>query len=80
MYILKYPHTSFPGQPYGILDILRKVSSDSQPPEQMNNYNSFTLLSTIKMKEHATMLLVYKDPSNDDIFYQPVQGKQFCYR
>ena len=57
--------------------------STYDPPEKLySTYTpaTFPLLTQIKMKDHATMLLVYKDATTDDMFYQPVQGKQYCYR
>ena len=52
------------------------------PPEKLYPYTeaTFPLETQIKMKEDATMLLVFKDATTDDMFYQPVQGKQYCYR
>ena len=52
------------------------------PPEKLYSYTeaTFPLSTQIKMKEEATMLLVFKDAATGDMFYQPVQGKQYCYR
>ena len=76
----------------GILDTFRWRSTEPAsygysyhyPPEHSETgLRSKTKLPDVKMNERFTLFMVYQEPGGpevDSIFYQPLQGKQFCYR
>ena len=71
-------------QPNGLVDILRRYSYEhDNPKDPMKYYSGYsgnTFLPAIKMKDQSALLFPFKKPSEEDIYYQPVQARHRCYR
>ena len=74
----------------GILDTFRWRTTEGSagqhyyPPEKyLFGLSSKKRMPDIQMKERFTLVKVYQEesgPEQKSTFYQPIQGRQFCYR